>query len=210
VRGNFLPSSFVLRPNLPFTPDNSAKAESDSSQKQSPGLYIAIHDPALTFQQALEQNFTRMTLIAASGQTAINLGLRYRQATDYSEAYDYEMTISSVPAQSVACEWDGSDVHPTTACFATLRLQYPTFDKRTIKRTHSMQWPVSACMRANVVVYSKKSSADAFDIGCRYGSWWLHVVCTAVCLDNIWSRICYGLNLDPWCFIGLSFVLRPG
>jgi hypothetical protein len=85
-----------------------------------------------------------MTLIAANGQTAINLGLRYRQATDYSEAYDYDMMISSVPAQSVACEWDGSDVPPTTACFATLRLQFPTFDKRTIKRTHSMQWSVGA------------------------------------------------------------------
>jgi hypothetical protein len=139
------PSKLFIRTKLTtLYPDNSAKAESDSSQKQSPGLYIAIHDPALTFQQALEQNFTRMTLIAANGQSAINLGLRYRQAVDFSEAYDYEMMISTVPAQSVACEWDGSDVEPTTACFATLRLQYPTFDKRTIKRTHSMQWSVSA------------------------------------------------------------------
>jgi hypothetical protein len=85
-----------------------------------------------------------MTLIDANGQTAINLGLRYRQANDYSEAYDYNMIISSVPAQSVACEWDGGNVLPTTACFSTLRLQYPTFDQTTIKRTHSMQWSVSA------------------------------------------------------------------
>lgn len=124
--------------------DNSAKAKLNSPQKSSPGLYIAIHDPALTFQQALAQNFTRMTLINANAQTAINLGLHYRQANDYSEAYDYNMMISSVPAQSVACEWDGGKVFPTTACFASLHIQYPTFHQTIIKRPHSMQWSVSA------------------------------------------------------------------
>lgn len=84
-----------------------------------------------------------MTLIDANGQTAINLGLRYRQAVDYSEAYDYEMMISSVPAQNVACEWNGGDEYPITACFASLLIQYPTFDRRIIRRTHSMQWSVS-------------------------------------------------------------------
>lgn len=75
--------------------DNASQSLADSKATQSPSLWLAIYDPQLDLTDALKMGYTRMILIAANGDNAINLGLRYRQAPNQPPAYDYG--LSSVP-----------------------------------------------------------------------------------------------------------------
>ena len=70
-------------------PDNLTQSVVTSSQKQSPALYLAVHDPSLNVSEALRADYTRMILINANSITSINLRLVYRQGQDYQYAYDY-------------------------------------------------------------------------------------------------------------------------
>ncbi|KIW01023.1 uncharacterized protein PV09_07539 [Verruconis gallopava] len=119
---------------------NTNKAANDSSERPSPSLYIAIYDASLDLREALEKNFTRLMLFQANGQTAINLALRYREAVDGTKAYDYTLTISTVPAQTIQCEWDGVSALPDYKCFASVHLQFPSFDRIAISRGQDMSW----------------------------------------------------------------------
>ena len=59
---------------------------------QSPSLWLAVYDPKLNLTDAVKMGYTRMVLISANGDNAINLGLTYRQAPTYPPAYDYGMS----------------------------------------------------------------------------------------------------------------------
>ena len=71
--------------------DNVSQSLTDSSAAISPSLWLAIFDPRLTLADALTMGYTRLNLISANGEHAINLGLIYRQALKYLPAYDYGM-----------------------------------------------------------------------------------------------------------------------
>jgi hypothetical protein len=103
----------------------------------SPSLWIAIYDPTLNFTDALANGYTRMVLINANGMTAINLGLNRRQAPNTSPAYDYQLSVSTIPAASVDCA-AGS----TTRCHISLFLQFPSFDRQNSRLGVAMEWEV--------------------------------------------------------------------
>ena len=74
--------------------DNTSQSLHDSNATQSPSLWFAVYDPNLTLEDALKMGYTRMNLISANGDNAINLGLTYRQAVNYPPAYDYGVAFS--------------------------------------------------------------------------------------------------------------------
>lgn len=71
------------------TTDNASQSLADSNATQSPSLWLAAFDPKLGLRKALETGYTRMILISANGDTAVNVGLIYRQANGAAPAYDY-------------------------------------------------------------------------------------------------------------------------
>ncbi|KAI1401948.1 hypothetical protein F4819DRAFT_486023 [Hypoxylon fuscum] len=103
-----------------MTPDDSRKAIEDSSRLLSPSLSIAIYDPTLTPAEALENDYTRLVLVNANGMVAVNLGLNYRQVRGKSPAYDYDLSLSSIPTLDMRCD-NGSDKEAATGpCFLCL------------------------------------------------------------------------------------------
>ena len=62
--------------------------------------------------------YTRMNLISANGDNAINLGLTYRQAVNYPPAYDYGMAISICRSLLLPCS-------PPFPCLLVLALRCP-------------------------------------------------------------------------------------
>ncbi|KIM95647.1 hypothetical protein OIDMADRAFT_133314 [Oidiodendron maius Zn] len=119
---------------------NSTQEFVDSSWKLSPSLWVAIYDPTLTLQEALENGYTRMVLINANGMTAINLGLNYRQAFGSAPAYDYELSISTIPATSIVCDLGSTTQAATGPCHISLFLQIPSFTRQTSLLSYEMGW----------------------------------------------------------------------
>lgn len=78
--------------------DSASPSSESSSQKPNPSLHMAVYDPSLGLPVALESGYPRMVLISANGDSAINLGLQYRQDMDHPSAYDYSMTPISTRA----------------------------------------------------------------------------------------------------------------
>ena len=74
------------------TSDNATLSLKTSSQEQNPSLYMALYDPSLSLNDALDRGYSRMVLITANGDSSINLGLQYRQEESYNPAYDYSMS----------------------------------------------------------------------------------------------------------------------
>ncbi|KAI4251489.1 MAG: hypothetical protein LQ352_004817, partial [Teloschistes flavicans] len=110
----------------------------DSKATQSPSLWLAIYDPQLDLTDALKMGYTRMILIAANGDNAINLGLRYRQAPNQPPAYDYEVSLSSNQDLDIVCDTSpGKYVHP---CHVTLFIQIPTFERKVVMQSPVMRW----------------------------------------------------------------------
>lgn len=122
--------------------DNSTRAMDDSSQALNPSLYLAIHDSDLGMLEALEKGYTRMILINANGVTGINLGLKYRQAIGSEPAYDYDLSISSVPSMQLVCD-TSSTAFSSYPCHASLFIQIPTFDRKIVQQSKSLTWAVS-------------------------------------------------------------------
>ena len=73
-------------------PDNATFSLKTSSQEQAPSLYMAVYDPSLAMEDALQRGYSRMVLIGANGDSSVNLGLQYRQEMDYAPAYDYSVS----------------------------------------------------------------------------------------------------------------------
>ncbi|KFZ07272.1 hypothetical protein V501_06615 [Pseudogymnoascus sp. VKM F-4519 (FW-2642)] len=118
--------------------DDSSKALSDSSMLLSPSLWIAIYDPTLDLTSALQNGYTRMVLINANGLTAINLGLNRRQAPNTSPAYDYKLSVSTIPAAGVNCA--ATSTGSTAPCHISLFLQFPSFDRQNSRLGVEMKW----------------------------------------------------------------------
>lgn len=92
-----------------------------------------MFDPNLTLQEAMENGYTRIYLINASGMTAISLGLHYREVLSKRPAYDYGVSFSTVPMSMIECDIAANpDVAP---CTLSLFLQYPTFDRQISKQS---------------------------------------------------------------------------
>ncbi|KAK4148706.1 hypothetical protein C8A00DRAFT_47516 [Chaetomidium leptoderma] len=123
-----------------FPPYDTAKALADSSRVLLPSLWIAVYDPTLTLQEALENGYTRMNLINANGVAAINLGLNYREALGKAPTYDYQLSISAIPSTDLQCDVSSEDKN-TGYCFLSLFLQFPTFD-RLVSRQGTAMSPV--------------------------------------------------------------------
>ncbi|KAK2592455.1 hypothetical protein QQS21_009834 [Conoideocrella luteorostrata] len=118
---------------------NKTKAVQDSSRASSPGLWIAVHDPQLTITQALEAGYTRMQLFNANSETAVNVGLLRRESVNGQTVYDYQLSISSVSASDLPCDVSAQG-GATAACFASLIVQFPTFDRATLKTDYVIKW----------------------------------------------------------------------
>ncbi|KAK0639562.1 hypothetical protein B0T16DRAFT_518489 [Cercophora newfieldiana] len=112
---------------------DSKKANQDSSRTLSPSLYIAVHDPTLTVEEALANGYTRMVLINANGMVAINLGLESREALGHAPANDYQLTISTVPSMTMECD-------ASAACFLTLIFQFPSFERQVLRQDVKLKW----------------------------------------------------------------------
>ncbi|KAF2138606.1 uncharacterized protein K452DRAFT_89052 [Aplosporella prunicola CBS 121167] len=119
---------------------NSTQAFFDSSQNLQPSIWVAIYDRKFTLKQALEKGYTRMILINANGMTAINLGLEYRQALNEEPAYDYSLSISTIPAQDLVCDVSSRKQTASGPCHTSLFLQIPTFDRRISLQSYAMKW----------------------------------------------------------------------
>ncbi|KAK4217729.1 hypothetical protein QBC37DRAFT_437796 [Rhypophila decipiens] len=120
---------------------NTAKALADSSHILSPSLFIAVYDPTLTLQQALENGFTRLNLVNANGVAAINLGLSYRdyQYIGKPPAYDYTLSISGIPGTDLRCDVSSPEKN-TGHCFLSLFMQFPTFDRLVFTQKVAMSY----------------------------------------------------------------------
>ncbi|KAI1101405.1 hypothetical protein F4804DRAFT_344013 [Jackrogersella minutella] len=119
------------------------KAVNNSSRLLSLSLSVAVYDPTLTLTEALENDYTRPILVNANGMVVINLGLNYRQVRDRDPAYDYDISLSTVPALDLLCD-KGSDTQPATKpCFLSLWLQFPTFERQVSTQGYAISWALS-------------------------------------------------------------------
>ncbi|KAI0180735.1 hypothetical protein GGR52DRAFT_566993 [Hypoxylon sp. FL1284] len=91
---------------------DAQKALDDSSRILSPSLWVAVYDPTLTLTDALENDYTRLTMVDADGMVAISLGLNYRQARGKSPAYDYDLTLSTIPRRQARVVMSGPIILP--------------------------------------------------------------------------------------------------
>ncbi|KAI1135791.1 hypothetical protein F5Y05DRAFT_421172 [Hypoxylon sp. FL0543] len=119
---------------------DSSKAINDSSRLLSPSLWVAVYDPTLTFEQALENDYTRLILVNANGMIAVNLGLNYRQVRGKRPAYDYDLSLSTVPALDMRCDIGSDTRAPTGPCFISLWLQFPTFERQVSTQSYATSW----------------------------------------------------------------------
>ncbi|KAI1214344.1 uncharacterized protein F4807DRAFT_455984 [Annulohypoxylon truncatum] len=119
---------------------DSSKAINDSSRLLSPSLWLAVYDPTLSLSEALENDYTRPILVNANGMVEVNLGLNYRQVRGRAPAYDYDISLSTIPALDMLCNI-GSDSEPATEpCFLSLWLQFPTFERQVSTQGYAMSW----------------------------------------------------------------------
>ena len=83
-----------------------------------------------------------MILVNANGMTAVNLGLNYRQAFGWAPAYDYDLSISTIPATKLVCDLGPTTPLATGPCHISLFLQIPSFTRQTSLLTNAMGWTV--------------------------------------------------------------------
>ena len=69
--------------------DNLSQARLDLLAHQSPSLFLAVYAPTLTLIEALQQGYSRLTMIDGNSQHEVNLGLMYGQGLYSIPAYDY-------------------------------------------------------------------------------------------------------------------------
>ncbi|KAI0830953.1 hypothetical protein F5Y06DRAFT_290631 [Hypoxylon sp. FL0890] len=119
---------------------DSSKAINDSSRLLSPSLSVAVYDPTLTLEQALENDYTRPILVNANGMIEVNLGLNYRQVRGKPPAYDYDLSMSTIPSLDMRCDIGSDTRAPTGPCFISLWLQFPTFERQVSTQSYAMSW----------------------------------------------------------------------
>ncbi|KAI2465618.1 hypothetical protein F4781DRAFT_424665 [Annulohypoxylon bovei var. microspora] len=134
-----VPTTFMLA--QAFMWYDSSKAINDSSRLLSPSLSVAIYDPTLNLTEALENDYTRPILINANGMVAVNLGLNYRQARGRAPAYDYDISLSTIPSLEMQCDVGSDTEQATGPCFLSLWIQFPTFERQVSTQGYAMSWP---------------------------------------------------------------------
>ncbi|KAK4169030.1 hypothetical protein QBC43DRAFT_84348 [Cladorrhinum sp. PSN259] len=118
---------------------NRKQALDDSSHILSPSLWIAIYDPTLTLENALETGYAQMRLINANGMTNINIGLNRREALGHKPANDYHLSFSTIPATGIQCDVS-SPGGAAGLCWASLFLQFPTFEITISTQSVALNW----------------------------------------------------------------------
>jgi hypothetical protein len=103
---------------------------------------IAVYDPSLGMQAAFELGFTRMNLVNANGNIAVNIGLVRRNTGNGISAYDYSLSLASSPATELVCDTSSPATYKWP-CFMSLFIQVPNFDRITITTQKAMSWMVS-------------------------------------------------------------------
>ena len=116
------------------------KADSKEGFMPSPGLSLAIFDPALSLSDALESNYTRMIDINALGSTSINLDLFYRINLDATAAYDYKLTISSTPSLNLVCNTGSNGTNYSGPCATRILLRISSFHRTILEEKKGISW----------------------------------------------------------------------
>ncbi|KAK4222528.1 hypothetical protein QBC38DRAFT_80874 [Podospora fimiseda] len=118
---------------------NSTKARINASQLLPPSLWVAIYDPRLPLEEALYANYSQMRLINANGLIHINIRLNSREVPGRSAAYDYDLSLSSIPAMDIQCDVSAPG-GARSPCILSLYLQYPNFERLSAKQEIAMSW----------------------------------------------------------------------
>ena len=100
--------------------DNSSKANEDSGYTPSPSFSLTICDPRLNLTYALNKSYNRVIDMNADGMTSINMALKYRKFLGGDEVYDYDLSMSSIPAQSLVCDTGSNDTYYYGPCAISL------------------------------------------------------------------------------------------
>ncbi|KAI1760625.1 hypothetical protein GGR53DRAFT_525937 [Hypoxylon sp. FL1150] len=146
---------------------DSSKAINDSSRLLSPSFWLAVYDPTLTFAEALENDYTRLTLVNANGEVTVNMVLNYRQVRGKRPAYDYNLVVSTVPAMDRHCDI-GSETDPAyMQCFISLWLQFPTFERQVSTQSYAISWADVVASAGSWMSLSKSSVGYSQDSLCR-------------------------------------------
>ncbi|RKU49366.1 hypothetical protein DL546_001492 [Coniochaeta pulveracea] len=111
---------------------NSTKALADAGRVLSPSLWVAMFDPTLDITEALERGYTRMQLVDANALVAINLGLQLRESAGQTPAFDYELSISTIPSVS--------KVEDDDTGWLSLFLQFPSFTRQVSNQHKAWSW----------------------------------------------------------------------
>jgi len=121
--------------------DNATKAL-DESSITDPSLMMAVYDPILGMQHAFDLGYTRMHLVGANGNVAVNIGLQVRDGGNGISAYDYSLSLVSSPATDLVCDTSSAATYKYP-CYMSLFIQVPNFDRSIITTEKAMKWIVS-------------------------------------------------------------------
>jgi hypothetical protein len=104
-------------------------------------MAIAVYDPRLSIQQALNQNYTRLILVDASAETQISVALRLiKTFLNPTGFYDYDLSITSTTALSLPCDTGNNGTYYSNACATTIMLQIPTFRRTTLEEVEKLKF----------------------------------------------------------------------
>ncbi|KAK6849487.1 hypothetical protein PG995_013320 [Apiospora arundinis] len=115
---------------------NSEKAFNDSFGHDSPSLWLAVWDTAISLQESLEYGYTRLQLIDAAATSSVSLDLIRKELPDRKPAYDYRISaITTVRQTDLTCDL-GKDYYGP--CRTTVLVQYPNFNRDVITHKKGM------------------------------------------------------------------------
>ncbi|KAK6833577.1 hypothetical protein PG987_008271 [Apiospora arundinis] len=124
---------------IPYPSVNSQKSFNDSFGHDSPSLWLAVWDTAISLQESLEYGYTRLQLIDAAATSSVSLDLIRKELPDRKPAYDYRISaITTVGQTNLPCDLDKDYYGP---CRTTVLVQYPNFNRDVITHKKGMdQW----------------------------------------------------------------------
>jgi len=111
-------------------------------------LKLAVYDPALSFSDALNHNVARLQDVDADSVSSLGLGFKQWKFFGSITAYDYDFSITTIPAQNMSCDLSTGD---EGICFATFYLRFPSFLRTNIVQQRSLAWTVSKIARHEIL-----------------------------------------------------------